>query len=106
MYAIVEVTTSGAEESKAIGKKVVEERLAACANIIQDITSYYWWKDELQEDSESILLLKTRSEMVDELIDRIKKLHSYENPSIVAFPIEQGSRIYLKWIDEETKGRP
>jgi uncharacterized protein involved in tolerance to divalent cations len=60
MYALVEVTTSGEEESKRIGKKIVSERLAACANIIPAVSSFYWWKGKLGEDSESILLLKTK----------------------------------------------
>lgn len=104
MYAMVEVTTSGEEESKKIGKKVVEERLSACANIIPKITSYYWWKGRLEEDSESILLLKTKKSNVETLIKRIKELHSYENPAIIVLPIESGSRLYLDWIEDETRG--
>jgi periplasmic divalent cation tolerance protein len=104
MYAVVEVTTSGVEESKKIGKKVVEERLAACANIVPSITSYYWWKGKLEEDSESILLLKTIKRNVDSLIARVKELHSYENPAIISLPIEKGSKIYLDWISDETGG--
>ncbi|MFQ5800605.1 MAG: divalent-cation tolerance protein CutA [Candidatus Hydrothermarchaeales archaeon] len=104
MYCIVEVTTSGVEESKKIGKKVVEERLAACANIITNITSFYWWKGKLEEDAESILLLKTKKENADRLIQRVKELHSYENPAIITIPIEKGSKIYLDWIGEETRG--
>ncbi len=102
MYAIVEVTTSGEEESKKIGRIVVEERLAACANIASQITSYYWWKGRLEEDSESMLFLKTKKSGVDKLISRVKELHSYENPAIVVLSIETGSRIYLEWIDNET----
>ncbi|RMF90836.1 MAG: divalent-cation tolerance protein CutA [Methanobacteriota archaeon] len=102
MYAIVEVTTSGVTESKRIGKTVVEERLAACANIIPEISSVYWWKGAVQEDAESILLLKTKAEKVERLIERIRELHSYENPAIIAVPIEKGSPAYLRWIEEET----
>ena len=102
MYAVVEVTTSGEKESKRIGKKVVEERLAACANVIPNIASFYWWKGVLEEGSESILLLKTKKSNLETLIKRIKELHSYENPAIIALPIEKGSKLYLKWIKEET----
>jgi len=106
MYSIVEVTTSGEEESRRIGKRVVEERLAACANIIPKITSYYWWKGALEEDSESLLLLKTKKENLDALIKIIRELHSYENPAIVSVPIEEGSHRYLDWVSDETsKGR-
>jgi periplasmic divalent cation tolerance protein len=104
MYAIVEVTTSGEEESKRIGKKIVSERLAACANIIPAVSSFYWWKGKLGEDSESILLLKTKKECVDRLISRVKELHSYENPAIISLPIEKGSETYLNWIFDEACG--
>jgi periplasmic divalent cation tolerance protein len=104
MYAIVEVTTSGEDESKNIGKTVVSERLAACANIIPAVTSFYWWKGKLEEDSESILLLKTKKECLDRLISRVKELHSYENPAIISLPIEKGSETYLNWIFDEACG--
>jgi len=102
MHAVVEVTTANEEEAKRIGRKIVEERLAACANIIPSISSFYWWKGRLEEDSESMLLLKTRVENLDRLIERIRELHSYENPAITAFTIARGSRRYLEWIDSET----
>lgn len=102
MYVVVEVTTSGEEESKRIGRKVVEERLAACANVIPQVSSFYWWKGVLEEGGESILLLKTKKSNVERLIKRIRELHSYENPAIIALPIEKGSKLYLEWIKEET----
>jgi len=101
MFYIVEVTTSGVDESESIGKKVVEERLAACANVIPGITSYYWWKKKLEKDAESLLLLKTTKKSLDRLIARIRELHSYENPAIIALPIEKGSHAYLEWIEKE-----
>ena len=103
MYALVEVTTSGEDESKSIGRRVVEERLAACANIIPCVTSFYWWKGVLEEDTESILILKTSAEKVEKLIARVRELHSYENPAIIALPIKTGSKSYLKWISDETE---
>lgn len=105
MYSIVEVTTSGEAESRRIGKQIVEERLAACANIVPKITSYYWWKGRLEEDSESLLLLKTKKENLERLIKRIQALHSYENPAIVALPIEEGGQKYLGWIKDETRSQ-
>ncbi|MFV2040620.1 MAG: divalent-cation tolerance protein CutA, partial [Candidatus Hydrothermarchaeales archaeon] len=92
MYALVEVTTSGEDESKKIGKTVVSERLAACANIVPSVTSFYWWRGVLEEDTESILLLKTTEEKVEKLISRIRELHSYENPAIITLPVEKGSQ--------------
>jgi len=102
MYVIVYVTTSNIEESKKIGREIVEERLAACASIIQNISSIYWWKGTIEESGESLLLLKTKKRDVKKLIKRVKELHSYENPEIVAVPIKEGSMEYLEWIKNET----
>jgi periplasmic divalent cation tolerance protein len=99
-YVVLEVTTSGEEESTLIGKTVVEERLAACANVVPEISSYYWWKDALQEDRESILFLKTKERCVEKLIKRVTELHGYENPAIIVLPIKGGGRNYLEWIEE------
>jgi periplasmic divalent cation tolerance protein len=99
-YVSVEVTTSGENESKLIGKTVVEERLAACANVVPEISSYYWWKGALQEDRESILFLKTKEGCVEKLIKRVTELHGYENPAIIVLPIKGGGRNYLEWIEE------
>lgn len=103
MFALIYITTSSEEESSIIGKKLVSERLAACANIISDIKSFYWWQGNIEEDHESVLLVKSKVSKVDNIIKRVKELHSYENPCIVAFPIINGSEDYLNWIKEETR---
>jgi periplasmic divalent cation tolerance protein len=104
MFAIVEVTTSGFEESKTIGKTIVEERLAACANIVPKVHSFFWWKDKLEESEESLLILKTRKSAVERLVERVIELHSYENPAIITTFIDKGSKTYLYWLYEEAKG--
>ena len=101
MYSIIYVTTSKNLESKKIARKLLEEKLAACINIIPTIGSIYLWKVEIEEDSESIMLIKTRSEMVERVIKRIEELHSYEIPCILEITVKQGSKNYLKWIDSE-----
>ncbi|HEX3013210.1 MAG TPA: divalent-cation tolerance protein CutA [Methanobacterium sp.] len=103
MYALVYITTSGEEESKKIGRVVVEERLAGCVNIISTIESLYWWKGEIEEDNESILIAKTKVSNIENIIKRVKEIHSYENPAILAIPIIEGSKEYLDYLDGEIR---
>ena len=103
MFALIYITTSSEEESAMIGHKLVSERLAACANIISEIKSFYWWQGNLEKDQESVLLVKSLVSKVDEIIKRVKELHSYENPCVVALPIINGSEDYLNWIKEEVE---
>ncbi|MDD1763385.1 MAG: divalent-cation tolerance protein CutA, partial [Methanobacteriaceae archaeon] len=83
MYSLIYITTSGEEESKKIAKKLLEERIVACANIIPSMKSFYWWEGEIEEDTESILILKTRSDNLDTIIRRVKDIHSYDIPCIL-----------------------
>lgn len=101
MMAIVYVTTSNEEEALKIGNFIVKKRLAACSNIIKDMKSIYWWENKLENDNESILLLKTIEENVDEIISEVKKIHSYDNPCIIALPVLKASDSYLNWLKEE-----
>lgn len=103
MHALVYITTSGKEESKKIGKTIVEERLAGCVNIIPAIESLYWWKGEIEEDNESVLIAKTKVSNIENIIKRVKEIHSYENPAILAIPIINGSKDYLDYLDAEIR---
>jgi periplasmic divalent cation tolerance protein len=95
------VTAGSREEALAIGRTVVEERLAACANVLDDMSSIYWWQGTLEQASEAVLILKTRAELVERLTARVRELHSYECPCVVALPIEAGNPAYLDWIARE-----
>jgi Uncharacterized protein involved in tolerance to divalent cations len=103
MHALVYITTSGEEESKKIGRTIVEERLAGCVNIISTIESLYWWKGEIESDNESILIAKTKVSNIENIIKRVKEIHSYENPAILAIPIINGSKEYLDYLDAEIR---
>ena len=103
MHALVYITTSGEEESKKIGRTIVEERLAGCVNIISTIESLYWWKGEIEEDNESVLIAKTKVSNIGNIIKRVKEIHSYENPAILAIPIINGSKEYLDYLDAEIR---
>ena len=98
----VQVTTRDAEEARRIGRKVVEERLAACANVIDPMSSIYWWEGKIEEGREALLILKTTTLRLDELVARVRALHSYECPAIVAFAVEFGDGDYIDYIGEET----
>ena len=97
------VVCASAEQAQAIGRAVVSERLAACANALGPVASVYWWDGKLTEDSEHALVLKTRASLVPALTRRVKELHSYEVPCVVALPIEAGNPDYLAWIARETR---
>ncbi len=99
----VYVTAADSDEARRIAKTVVRERLAACANILNSIDSVFWWEGEIQQSSESALILKTSAERADELTSRIKSLHSYECPCIVFLPIKKGFPEYLAWISESCR---
>ena len=101
-YYSIYITTKDEKEARQIGKTLVEEKLAACVNI-HPIKSIYRWEGQIQEDDETALFVKTKAELADEVIQRVKELHSYEVPCIVCSPIENGHPAFLKWIEESTK---
>lgn len=100
--SIILVTAGSEEEAAKIGHALVEEKLAACANIVPVIRSIYRWKGKIHDEKECLLLIKTRTSLFAALRDRVRALHSYETPEIVAFPVEQGLPDYLNWVIAET----
>jgi periplasmic divalent cation tolerance protein len=102
-HRFVYVTTANREEARAIGQVLVEERLVACVNIIDGMSSIYRWQGEVQEDSETVLIAKTGAARMPRLVARIKALHSYEVPCVVAVPITEGNPDYLAWVQDETR---
>ena len=102
----VYVTTKDAGEARRIGRAVVEERLAACANIIPGMRSVYWWQGRLEEGREAVLILKTTDDRLETLIARVKDLHSYDCPCIEALPVVAGNPAFLDWVAQETHGSP
>ncbi len=100
---LIYITAKDKEEAVKIGRTLVQERLAACANITERVDSIYWWQDKIENDCEAVLITKTKSSLVDELIARVKVLHSYDCPCVVAMPIEKGNDEYLAWIERVTK---
>ena len=103
-HLLVSITASSAEEAERIAKALVQKRLAACVNIVPAITSIYRWQAEVHRDSEVLLIAKSRPELFESLAARVKELHSYQVPEIIALPIVAGSKAYLNWIDESVQG--
>jgi periplasmic divalent cation tolerance protein len=101
MKGIVIFITSGSEEeAKRLGRVLVEEKLAACVNIIPGVESLYWWKGKIESSKEWMLVVKTQGKMVNRVVKRVKEIHSYEIPEVIALPIVEGNRDYLQWISD------
>lgn len=103
MHLTVLCTVPNTETGQNIARVVIHEGLAACVNLLPGITSVYRWQGQLQENSEVLLLIKTRQERYAALEARIKELHPYEVPEVVALKIETGLGSYLDWIAESTR---
>ncbi len=100
----VYMTAAHEEEARALARMLVERRLAACVNVVPAITSYYWWQGALTEDREALILAKTTSDRIDELIAAVRASHSYTVPAITAWPVARGNPEYLRWVEAETAG--
>lgn len=98
------VTAANGEEAHSIAKALVGERLIACANVLPAVQSVYWWDGAVQTDTEVVLIMKSQAGLVDRITNRVKDLHSYDCPCVVALPIEGGNSDYLEWIAAETAG--
>jgi len=96
------VTVPNIEEGKKIGRMLIEKKKAACVNIIENIFSIYEWKGKIEEDRESLLIIKTTEEKSDQVIKMISELHSYDVPECIGVRIEKGLKKYLDWIGEVT----
>lgn len=96
------ITCSNRAEADKIGRALVEEHLAACVNIIDGMNSIYWWEGKIEEGKETVLIAKTKETVVKKLIEKVKSLHSYSCPCIVALAVEDGNSDFLKWIEKET----
>jgi periplasmic divalent cation tolerance protein len=99
---VLYVTVPNGEEAQHIAESLVSERLAACVNIIDGIRSVYWWQGEVHRDSELLMIIKSTKERYEALEERIKQLHSYSTPEVIALSIECGSSDYLKWLRAST----
>jgi periplasmic divalent cation tolerance protein len=100
---LIYITVKDKVEARKIGSELVESKLAACVNIIDNMNSMYVWEGKIQDDQETILIAKTTESRVPQLIEKVKTLHSYDCPCIVSIPVSDGNREFLDWIASEVK---
>ena len=97
-YIIVLVTTTNKSEAEKISQALLKEKLIACANIINPVTSFFNWQGKMDKCEECLVVMKSRRDLFTDLANRVKKLHSYEVPEVLAFPIVDCSESYLAWL--------
>lgn len=102
-HVVIFITTDKSEEAHTIAEALISNRKAACVNIVPGVSSYFWWEGKRESTQEYLLIAKTRASLLSQVIELIKKTHSYDVPEIIALPIIGGNRDYLEWIDKETK---
>jgi periplasmic divalent cation tolerance protein len=97
---IVVLITVPPEKAEELAGEIISGKLGACVNIVPEVNSIYWWKGKIERDKESLLVVKTSAEKFRELKERVKNLHPYTVPEIIALPIVAGNEDYLEWIEE------
>jgi periplasmic divalent cation tolerance protein len=99
---VVLVTVGDKETGLVLVRKVVEEKIAACGNLLPGVTSVFEWDGSIQEEREVLLILKTSADLVSRLVDRVAELHTYDVPEVLVLGVEGGYEPYLKWVHEQT----
>jgi periplasmic divalent cation tolerance protein len=92
------ITTASTEEAQRIASVLLNKRKAACVNIVSKISSFFWWQEKLVSAQESLLIIKTKTSILNEIVNLVKEHHSYNIPEIIALPIIGGNQDYLEWI--------
>jgi periplasmic divalent cation tolerance protein len=100
---VVLITAPGEDDAAKIARALVDERLAACVNIVRGVRSIYRWKGETCDEPECLMVVKTVSDNFDALQARVRQMHSYEVPEIIALPIVKGFGAYLDWVEENSR---
>jgi periplasmic divalent cation tolerance protein len=100
-YVVVLVTAANEEEAGHITEILLQTKKAACVNMVHGVRSYFWWNGKIDNADETLLIIKTKTNVLPELIDLIKETHSYTVPEVIALPIIAGNEDYLEWINVE-----
>jgi periplasmic divalent cation tolerance protein len=102
-HTVVLITVPSAESAKTLAHGIIERQLAACVNIIPQVTSVYRWEGKVNEDSEQLLVIKTESKLLKDLAAAVRELHPYTVPELISLPITAGSQAYLNWVTDSVK---
>lgn len=102
MYIVIFVTAKDEAQANRIAEKLVQDRLVACANIVPGIQSVFWWDGKVDRAQEVLLILKSRRRHFHAIAKTVHALHSYDCPEVIALPIVEGNKDYLKWMMEST----
>lgn len=99
---LIYTTFPSPEEAERVGGDLVDRSWAACVAILPGVTSIYIWQGRRHRDSECVMLIKTRKNLADAVVDEVKSAHSYANPAILVLPVHGGSAEFCRWIEEQT----
>ena len=97
--SLIYITCKNADEAAEIGRMLVAEKHVACANVLPDMTAIFEWDGAICSESEAVLLLKTATDEVATVVERIKALHSYDLPCVIALPVTSGNQAFLDWVE-------
>lgn len=98
---VVLMTAGSQEEADRIANALITKMLAACVNVLPGVTSVYRWEGEVQRDQEWLLVAKSKRDVLDDLVQCVQAIHSYDLPEVIALPVVGGSEAYLRWVDSE-----
>ena len=101
-FCWVYMTAGSIEEAKSIGQILVVQNLAACVNLLENMTSIYKWEEKLEEIQEVVMIAKTRKSLMPKLIEKVNSIHSYDCPCILELPVQGGNSDFLSWIKSQT----
>ena len=100
---VILITAGTDEEARKVAEVLLNHRKAACVNIVAGVSSFFWWQDKLDSAQESLLIVKTKASLVNEIVSLVREVHSYDVPEVIALPIVGGNQDYLEWIGKEVK---
>jgi periplasmic divalent cation tolerance protein len=102
-YILIFITAKNKKEASMLAKNLLEDKLIACANIIDGVQSLFWWQGKIDSSKETLLILKTKKVLFKKIMEKVKSLHSYQTPEIIALPLTHGSQDYLQWLNSSTR---